>query len=149
MNGDISIKYRTLSTASLFILTLSFMRPTIVFAEEYPLDIDFSPNIINVSSNRIGDIRVFTHFSYSTFVTNGDSAYIYFNGSDVSIQNIQITRDSQGHLILSFTLDDFLGIESDLIINGFNIADTVLVMNNGDEYIGSDSDVFIVDKIAP
>ncbi len=149
MNGVISIKYRTLSVASFLILTLAFMRPAIVFAEEYPLDIDFSPNIINVSSNRIGDIRVFTHFSYSAFVTNGDNAFIYFNGSDISIQNIQITRDSQGHLILRFTLDDFLGIESDLIIDGFNIADTVLVMKNGDEYIGSDSDIFIVDKIAP
>jgi hypothetical protein len=149
MNGVISKKYRKPSIVSLFILSLAFMRPTIAFAEEYPLDIDFSPKIINVSSNRIGDIRVFTHFSYSVFVANGDSAFIYFNGSDVSIQNIQITRDSQGHLILRFTLDDFLGIESDLLINGFNIADTVLVMNNGDEYIGSDSDVFIVDKIAP
>jgi hypothetical protein len=46
-------------------------------------------------------------------------------------------------------LEDLLAIESDLIIDGYNSAVTVLVMNNGDEYIGSDEDVYIVDKIAP
>jgi hypothetical protein len=128
---------------------LAFTLPSVCKSEEYPLAIDFSPNIINISSNRVGDIRVLTHFSYSTYIADGNSVFIYFNDGDTSIQNIQVSRDSLGHLILRFSLEDLLAIESDLIIDGYNSAVTVLVMNNGDEYIGSDEDVFIVDKMAP
>lgn len=149
MSHITSINYRTASATYILMLILALTLPSVCNSEEYPLSIDFSPNIINISSNRMGDIRVLTHFSYSYFVANGDSVFIYFNGGDTSIQNIQLSSDSAGHLILRFSLDDLLAIESDLIIDGYNTAVTVLVMNNEDEYIGSDEDVYIVDKIAP
>ena len=87
---------------------------------------------------------------YSAFVADGDSIFIYFNGSDDSVQNIRATRDSRGNLILRFNLEDLLALENDfLVVDDFNNVDVVVVMNNGDEYSGSDDEVYLLDKQAP
>jgi hypothetical protein len=74
---------------------------------------------------------------------------IYFNDGVETVPNIQLDSDSHGHLILRFLLEDLLVVEGDLIVDDYNSAAVVLVMSNGDEYIGFDDDVYIVDKLAP
>jgi len=116
--------------------------------EEYELAFDFSPNIINISSERLGDIRILTGMRYSFFVGNGDSIFLYFNDSPESVQNIRATRDSLGNLILRFSIDDLLMLKDHLLSDAFNDAVVVITMTNEDEYIG-EGQVYINDKKAP
>jgi hypothetical protein len=149
MSGTLSRKTGGVFIVCMAVMALSLAMPWMCYGEEYALEPDFSPKIINVASNRLGDIRVLTDMSYAAFVAGGDSIFIYFNGGNDSVPHIQATRDSLGHLILRFTLEDLLAVETDLMIDGFNNANVVLVMVNGDEYKGSDGEVYIVDKVAP
>ena len=119
------------------------------YGDEDSMEVDFSPKIINIESERLGEIRVFTNVSYSAFVADGDSIFIYFNGSVDSVQNIRATRDSWGNLILRFNLEDLLALEDDLLVDDFNIVDVVVVMKDGNEYSGSDDEVYLLDKQAP
>jgi len=111
---------------------------------QYDIGIDVSPNIINIESERGGDIRILTNMRYSFFATNGHSIFIYFNDSD-SVENIRPTRDSLGNLILKFSLEDLMVLESWLRSNDVNDVKVVVSMDNGDEYIGQ-SEVYINKK---
>ena len=111
---------------------------------EFALTIVVSPNIINIESSRIGEIRINTGFRYASYIANGEAVFIYFNQSD-SIENIRTTRDSLGNLILKFHLEDLLDLEENLYPDSENTVTVVLVMNNGDEFIGQDT-VFLKDK---
>ena len=122
--------------------------PLTCYGDEYSMRVDFSPNIINIASERLGEIRVFTNVRYSAFVEDGHSIFIYFNGGIDSVPNIRATRDSWGNLILRFSLDDLLAVESDLLVDVLNNADVVVVMDNGDEYSGFDDEVYLSDKKA-
>jgi len=113
----------------------------------YAMGIDVSPNIINISSERGGEIRIFTDMRYSAFIADGDSVFIYFNGSD-TVENIRATRDSWGNLILKFNLEDLLALETFLVPDAFNDVEVVVVMNNGDAYSGLD-EVYLADKQGP
>lgn len=148
MSGTISRKIGAASIFCMALMAFALVTPMICYGDQYPLEADFSPKIINIESNRLGEIRVLTNLSYSTFIADGDSIFIYFNGGSNSVPNIQATRDSLGHLILRFTLEDLLAVESDLEVDGFNNALVVLVMSSGDEYIGTDSEVYIMDKVS-
>jgi hypothetical protein len=149
MTRTISRKIGAVSALCMALTAFALVMPLMCYGDDYPLEADFSPKIINIASNRSGDIRVLTNLSYATFIAEGDSIFIYFNGGNDSVPNIQATRDSLGHLILRFTLEDLLAVQSDLQIDGFNNAMVVVVMRSGDEYIGSDGEVYIVDKLAP
>lgn len=149
MNKAISKKIGILSIFCIAIMTFALYPPLTCYGDEYSMGVDFSPKIINIESERMGEIRVFTDISYSTFVANGDSVFIYFNESDYSVPNIRATRDSWGNLILKFNLEDLLAGEVDLVADDFNKVDVVVVMTNGDEYSGSDDEVYLVDKKAP
>jgi hypothetical protein len=149
MSGTISRKIGATSIFCMVMIVFALVMPVAGYADQYPLEVDFSPKIINIASNRLGDIRVLTGMSYAAFIADGDSIFIYFNESTDSVPNIVATRDSLGHLILRFTLEDLLAVESDLMVDAFNNTEVVLVMRNGDEYIGSDDEVYIVDKVAP
>jgi hypothetical protein len=146
MNTAISRKIGKLSVFCIAIITFSMYLPMTSYGDEYSMGVDFSPNIINIASERLGEIRVFTDMRYSTFVANGDSVFVYFNGSDDSVPNIRATRDSLGNLILRFNIEDLLAVENDLVPDDFNRVDVVVVMNNGDEYSGSDDEVYLSDK---
>jgi hypothetical protein len=111
------------------------------------MGVDVSPNIINISSERGGEIRIFTDMRYSAFIADGDSVFIYFNGSD-TVENIRATRDSWGNLILKFNLEDLLALETFLVPDAFNDVEVVVVMNNGDAYSGLD-EVYLADKQGP
>jgi hypothetical protein len=111
---------------------------------QYTIGVDVSPNIINIESERWGDIRILTDMRYSFYAANGHSIFIYFNDSD-SVENIRATRDSLGNLILKFSLEDLLDLESWLKPNNTNIVKAVVSMENGDEYTGQ-SDVYITKK---
>jgi len=113
----------------------------------YAMEADVSPYIINIESQRLGEIRIYTDVRFSTFISNEGCAFIYFNNSD-SVENITTTRDSLGNLILKFDLVDLLSIESFLFMDQANNVTVVVVMNDGSEYEGY-SEVFIVDKKAP
>lgn len=149
MTGRNSNKIGVVSIVCLAVTMFALMAPLVCHADQYPLEAEFSPNIINIASSHYGDIRVLTDMSYATFVAEGDSIFIYLNGSGESVPNIQATRDSLGHLILRFTLEDLLVVASDLLVDDFNTADVVLVMDNSDEYAGSYTELYIVDKMAP
>lgn len=113
-------------------------------AAELSISIDVSPNIINIQSERLGDIRILTNMRYSLYAANGHSIFIYFNDSD-SVENIRPTRDSLGNLILKFALEDLLALESWLKPNNTNDVKVVVSMDNGDEYAGQ-SDVYLTKK---
>lgn len=149
MTGMNSKKIGVASITCLVVAMFALMLPPVGHADQYPLEAEFSPNIINIASSHYGDIRVLTNMSYATFIAEGDSIFIYFNGGSESVPNIQATRDSLGHLILRFTLEDLLVVEADLVADDFNTADVVLVMANGDEYAGTYEELYIVDKLAP
>lgn len=126
-------------------IILALYSPMLCHGEEYDLFVDFSPNIINISSARFGDIRVLTGMRYSSFVANGDSIFIYFNGCSNSVPNIKATRDSLGNLILRFSLDDLLIEQSCLESDVYNYTQVVITMGNGDEYIG-EGEVYITEQ---
>jgi len=130
------------------ISALALYSPMACHGEEYELSFDFSPNIINISSERLGDIRILTGMRYSFFVEMGDSKFIYFNECPESVQNIKATRDSLGNLILKFSLEDLLQLNDCLITDAYNEVKVVITTTNGDEYIG-EVEVYINDKKAP
>lgn len=125
-------------TISIFMISVCALNfPISCYADEYPLEIDVSPNIINIASERVGSIRIFTAFRYTTYVREKAAVFVYFNGSD-SVQNIHTTRDSLGNLILKFNLEDLLVLEGDLYADNGNIVQVVISMGNGDEHFGED-----------
>ena len=111
---------------------------------QYPMGIDVSPNIINIESERYGEIRILTDMRYSFYAASGHSIFVYFNGSD-SVENVRATRDSLGNLIVKFQLEDLLVIENWLKPNNVNAVKVVVSMDNGDEYMG-ESDVYVNKK---
>lgn len=144
MSRTVFRKIGMLSVVCIAITILYFSLPC--YGAEYQLSVDVSPNIINLASQRVGEIRILTDMRYSTFVANGDSIFIYFNESD-SVENIRATRDSLGNLILKFDLEDLLALEAFLSPDGSNDVQVVVIMNNGDEYSGF-SEVYLTAKRA-
>ena len=149
MNRAISKQVGILSIFCIAIMTFALSGPLTCYSAELSMDVDFSPKIINIDSARLGEIRVFTNVRYSAFVAGGDSIYIYFNDGAESVPDVRATRDSLGNLILRFGIEDLLAVKDDLYVNDLNNADVVVVMNNGDEYLGFDDGVYLVDKKAP
>jgi hypothetical protein len=111
------------------------------------LEVEFSPNIVNIDSERWGEIRILTDMRYSFYIANKaeEPLFIYFNDSLDSVQNIRATRDSLGNLILKFDLDNLLDVEVDLLLDELNVAEVVVVTENGVEYIGT-GDILVIDK---
>lgn len=145
MKKTLSKKIELMSVVSIAAIILALYSPMLCHGEEYDLFVDFSPNIINISSERFGDIRVLTGMRYSSFVANGDSIFIYFNGCSDSVPNIKATRDSLGNLILRFSLEDLLYVQGCLNSEAYNYPEVVITMDNGDEYIG-EVEAYITDK---
>ena len=149
MKSTVRHKIGMVAVFCIALSSLAFYSPMVCHGEEIGLYVDFSPKIINISSERLGDIRVFTRMRYSFFVTNGESIFIYFNECDDSVPNVRATRDSVGNLILRFSMDDLLTVENCLYSDAFNDAKVVITMTNVDEYIGVDDEAYINDKKAP
>ena len=132
MNRTIRHKIVLVSVFCIALTALAFHMPMTCQGEDFTLTVEFSPNIINIESIRLGDIRILTNMRYSTYVARGDSIFIYFNDSE-TVQNIRPTRDSLGNLILRFAMEDLLALEEDLITDGFNNAEVVIVMKEEEE----------------
>lgn len=135
-----------LSAFSIAITTFALYLPLTCYGDEYQMGVEVSPNIINVASQRVGEIRILTDMRYSNFTANGESIFIYFNESD-SVENIRATRDSLGNLILKFDLEDLLVLDTFLLRDQLNDVEVVVVMQNGDEYSGF-GEVHLTDKKA-
>jgi hypothetical protein len=144
MKKPLMRRIELLSLVCIAIVSFSLYSPTVCQGEEYDLDVDFSPNIINIASERLGDIRILTGMRYSNFIANGDNLFIYFNGCN-SVENVKATRDSLGNLILRFSLEDLLNVQNCLEIDAYNYPEIVITMENGNEYIG-ESVVYIAGK---
>ena len=146
-----AISYKKIRLSILFTIITIFALslPLICFGAEFSMTVDVSPNIINIESHRLGEIRIFTDMRYSTYILEGDSIFVYFNDAEDTVENIRATRDSLGNLILKFNLEDLLEVgEGDLVTDGYNNVRVVVVMKNGDEYSG-ESVVYIANKKAP
>jgi len=151
--------FKNICVPSIFVIfTISLLLhfPMTGWAEEYPLAFEFSPNIINLDSDRFGEIRIKTRMGYSFYTANKaeeNPLHIYFNPelgvncSEESVLNIRATRDSLGNLILRFGLEDLMALEDCLLRGQFNSATVVVTMNNGDEYIG-EGEVYLDGKKA-
>ena len=148
MNRTNCKKIGLLSMCCIFITLFALYSPMVCHGEEYDLSFDFSPNIINISGERLGDIRVLTRMRYSFYAANGDSIFMYFNVCDDSVPGIRATRDSLGNLILRFSMENLLTVEDCLVSDSVNDVEVVITMTNGDEYIG-EGEIFINDKKAP
>ncbi len=145
MEKSLCKKIELLFLVCIAIISFALYSPIVCHGAEYDLDVDFSPNIINISSERLGDVRVLTGMKYSNFVANGDSLFIYFNECLDSVPNIKATRDSLGNLILRFSLEDLLKVQSCLDGDVYNYPEVVITMENGDEYVG-EGEVYITGK---
>jgi hypothetical protein len=143
------INIRALCWLALVLPLLQF--PALGMQDGYlPLGVEVSPNIINIESERNGEIRIFTNLPYSSFLSGGGVPFIYFNGSLESIENIRATRDSLGNLILKFGLEALLELnfeENILVPDEDNFVTVVVSMTSGTEHSG-DAPVYIVDKKA-
>ena len=139
---ELSLFFMMISTVVLLLPLKSF--GTGEEGSQYVINIDVSPHIVNIESERGGEIRILTNMRYSLFAANGHSIFIYFNGSD-SVENIRPTRDSLGNLVLKFNLEDLLTLQSWLKPKELNDVKVVVSMDNGDEYEGQD-DVYITIK---
>ena len=142
MKKTLCKKNELLSLVCIAIISFALYSPMVCHGAEY-LYVDFSPNIINISSERLGDVRVLTGMEYSNFLADGGSPFIYFD--DCSVPNIKATRDSLGNLILRFSLEDLLNVQICLESGFYNDTKVVITMENGDEYIG-EGGVYITGK---
>ncbi len=143
MNRTFGHKIGLVSVFCIAITALALHMPMPCQGEDFTLTVEFSPNIINIESIRLGDIRILTNMRYSTYVADGDSIFIYFNESPDSVQEIRATRDSLGNLILRFAMEHLLDRQGDLNTDsGFNDAEVVIVMSSGVEYSATD-EIFI------
>lgn len=132
-------------TIFIFIISaFSLNFPISCYAYDYELEIDVSPNIVNIASERVGSIRIFTAFRYATYVSYGCEVFVYFNDHSDPVENIHTTRDSLGNLILKFSLEDLLALEGPLYTEKDNDVKVVITMNE-DEYNG-ESMLELVDK---
>jgi hypothetical protein len=147
MKRAISKRMGTLFCFCLAVTTFALYIPLTSYGAEYSMGMDVSPNIINLASQRVGEIRIFTDMRYAAFISDDNSVFIYFNGSD-TVENIRATRDSWGNLILKFDLEDLLAQGSFLAADDYNDVEVVVVMESGDEYSGFD-EVYLVDKNIP
>lgn len=135
-------KFRILPGLILFITILFAGLPC--YAD---MTVEVSPNIINIDANRLGEIRVYTNLSYSTY-RNCD-VFIYVNFGPDSIENIVKTRDSLGNLILKFELEDLLALQDQLEIDAENVFDVAVVVDENTILQGTDSQVYIMNKKSP
>ena len=150
MNRTVRHKIGLVSVFCIAITALAFHMPMTCQGEEYQIDVEFSPNIINIESIRVGDIRILTSMRFSTyFAAESVSISVYFNECSESVQNITAYRDSLGRLYLRFALEELIALQKYLVTDGStsNTAEVVVVMENGDEYKGED-EVFINAKKA-
>ena len=128
MNRAARNKIGLLSLFFIVITSFALYAPMVCQGEDYALSFDFSPNIINISSERLGDIRVSTKMRYSFFVANGDSIFIYFNECEDSVPDIRATRDSLGNLILRFSMENLLTVKNCLAVDAFNEVKVVITV---------------------
>lgn len=130
--------FRKIGIPSVFciaVMTFGLYLPLTCHGAEYSMEVDFSPNIIKIDSQRWGEIRVFTDVAYSVYIANEGEAFIYFNDCHPSVENIRATRDSWGNLILKFNLEDLLALEECLIVDALNTVQVVVGMNTEGGYI--------------
>jgi len=146
MDMTVAKKACKYSLLSLVLTIILFQLPAVSATEPEvrELIVDVSPKIINIASERNGEIRIATRMSYSFFTGYDCEAFVYFNGSD-SVENIRGTRDSLGNLILKFNLADLLALGDILVADTDNDVKVVIVVTEDLEYSGGDV-VYIVDK---
>ena len=154
MDKTISKKVHIIAFFCIAMATLALHFPMTCYGQ---MQVEASPNLINIDAERYGDIRIFTDLPYSDFDFYGDDSdsevFIYINPVEgevsESIANISPSRDSLGNLILRFGLEDLLERKSLLNIDDYNTFQVVVIKTVAgtiSESIGQDDEVFIIDK---
>ena len=146
MNRAILKEFGMPSVLCIAMILFALYLPMTCYGQE-ALDVEFSPNMINIDSERVGQIRILTGMRYLFYNANKaeEPLFIYFNDGEESVQNIGASSDSLGNLILRFNLVDLLDVEGDLYVDELNVAEVVVVTENGNEYVGA-AEILIVDK---
>ena len=80
MNRSVSKKLGILSFFCIAIMTIALYLPLTCYGAG--MTVDFSPKIINIDSQRWGEIRVYTDMRYSSFVANGGIAFAVYDPDD-------------------------------------------------------------------
>jgi hypothetical protein len=132
-------KIKWISVCSILLATIALSAPC--YGQ---LILEVSPNIINIDSNRYGDIRIYTNLRYADFKSS--VVFIAVNDSP-PIEDGMITKtsDSLGNLILKFGLGELQAIESHLNIDDYNDF-RVGIEKDGVSLEGYDYGVYIIDK---
>ena len=146
MNRAILKEFGMPSVLCIAMILFALYLPMTCYGQE-ALDVEFSPNMINIDSERVGQIRILTGMRYLFYNANKaeEPLFIYFNDSEESVQNIGATSDSLGNLILRFNLVDLLDVEGDLYVDELNVAEVVVVTESGNEYVGA-AEILIIDR---
>lgn len=146
MNRAILREFGMPSVLCIAMILFALYLPTTCYGQE-ALDVEFSPNMINIDSGRVGQIRILTGMRYSFYAANKaeEPLFIYFNDGEESVQNIGASSDSLGNLILRFNLADLLDVEEDLFVDELNVAEVVVVTDDDTEYVG-EAEILIVDR---
>jgi hypothetical protein len=148
MNKTFYGKLCRYSVICLALTIMMFQFPGISRGAEYTMEVDVSPNIINIASERYGEIRIWTNLRYSTYIGNSSYATIFFNESD-SVENIRATSDSLGNLILKFSIEDLLALNDDLPVLLIQADNEVkVIVGIGEDTFTGYGSVYIVGKKA-
>ena len=146
MNRAILKEFGMPSVLCIAMILFALYLPMTCYGQE-ALDVEFSPNMINIDSQRVGQIRILTGMGFSFYDANKaeEPLFIYFNNSDESVQNIGASSDSLGNLILRFNLVDLLDVEGDLYVDDINVAEVVVVTDDETAYVG-EAEILIIDR---
>jgi len=139
------------SLFSIAVIALALNLPGTCYGtcDGFEIGIDVSPNIVNIESKgEAHPVRVFTNASYSNVALETVDLYITHEAieEEYLIPSWK-TRDSWGHLIVKFYLDelDTLVENNSLTIDGENTL-TVCGETKGGASFWGEGIIFIIDK---
>ena len=103
MKSTVQCKLSLVSVFSVLLLAFALSVP----ATGFGFEVDASPKIVSIDSDRAGDIRIFTDLVWED--NNNNTFEIYFNDNDyASVAGVSDSEDSLGNLILWFSLEDLV-----------------------------------------
>ena len=147
MNRAFFRRTRALFVSLLAVAALALMFPIAgLWAEEScPMGVEVSPYQVNIDGGGVSHyVRVLTYARYA----NTAEAFVYINddADPIEPEYIELTRDSQGHLIVKIDLDAL--VAANLAVDTSHYLTIVAIpktVTDCDEYVGT-GEIYIVGK---